>query len=66
MDLLADVPLAFVEQAGITNGPSCNTAWAPGVGFTRTGLDLALTDRAGTAQRWGLRLDFAGARPAEP
>jgi Ca2+-binding RTX toxin-like protein len=66
--LLADLPTPFVENRGqvdkraIFHVQRSNTS----IAFTETGLAVTLAGRQGASQRWGLRQDFLGARPARP
>jgi Ca2+-binding RTX toxin-like protein len=64
-EALARLPLSFVENRGqVPDGDIAHYVNTPStsIGFTPTGLRLALTDTQGTAQRWGLALDFVGGR----
>jgi hemolysin type calcium-binding protein/beta-propeller repeat-containing protein len=65
-DILGRLPLTFVAD-GADGEIDYRASWGPAaVGFARGGLHLALTDRGGTAQRWGLELAFPGARQVDP
>jgi Ca2+-binding RTX toxin-like protein len=62
-DLLANVPLSFVENRGqVPNRDVAYYATTPSasIGFTADGIRFSLADKAGTVQRWGLALDFVG------
>jgi hypothetical protein len=63
--VLSNLPLSFVENRGqVRNRDIAQyvTTLSASIGFTAEGLRLGLTDTQGTAQRWGLALDFVGGR----